>query len=168
MTTASASRRARRLLDARLQALTPASRFTPPRAGWVRAIRDALGMSAAELANRMGVARQAVSALEATEVDGGARLSTLRRAAEAMNCTLVYAFIPNSSLQATVEEAAARLLDAQLKQVSHSMALEDQAVELGAGARQDAIDDLIASGTVWSTARPRSRRDATDVGDESK
>ena len=48
-------------------------------------------------------------------MDGGARLSSLRRAAEAMDCTLVYAFIPNSTLQQTVERQAGTILEKQMK-----------------------------------------------------
>jgi hypothetical protein len=40
------SRAARRALDRRLSQLPPAATFTPPARGWIRALRNALGMSA--------------------------------------------------------------------------------------------------------------------------
>ena len=142
--------RAREALDQRLASLGPASRYAPPRAGWVRAIRDALGMSAADLAARMGVTGPAVRSLENKETEGGARLSSLRRAAEAMDCTLVYAFIPNTSLKLTVERQAASLLDEQMRRVNQTMALEAQEGEaLPASARAE-LEALISSRRLWS------------------
>src|SRR5674476_245015 len=49
------SRAARRALDRRLSHLPPAAAFTPPARGWIRAVRNALGMSAADLAARLQV-----------------------------------------------------------------------------------------------------------------
>lgn len=138
------------MLDERVASFGPAHRFTPPRAGWVRAIREALGMSAEQLAKRMGVTRQALNQLEASEVDGVAQLRTLSRAANALNCTLVYAFIPDTTLADILEEQAARVLDAQVGRVAHSMALEDQSAVLSPLARADAIASLLDSRRLWS------------------
>jgi predicted DNA-binding mobile mystery protein A len=113
-------------------------------------------MTTVDLARRMGVARQSVAALEASEIDGKARLSTLRRAAQEMDCTLVYAIIPNSSLQEAVENRAEQLLDAQTLRVAHSMLLEDQSAPLTPAARSAAIDDLIGKGRLWSYPATRS------------
>ena len=48
-------KRARQRLDERLMALKPVDRFKPPPRGWVRAIRDAIGMTGAQLASRLGL-----------------------------------------------------------------------------------------------------------------
>jgi predicted DNA-binding mobile mystery protein A len=111
-------------------------------------------MTAADLAARMGVTGPAVRSLENKEVDGGARLSSLRRAAEAMDCTLVYAFIPNSSLQQTVERQAGRILDERMKRVHQTMALEAQEGEALPTSVRAQLEALINSGRLWS------RRDA--------
>ena len=150
MATSSNAKRAREALDQRLAPLGPPSRYAPPRLGWVRAIRDALGMTAAQLASRMGVTGPAVRGLENTELDGGARLSSLRRAAEAMDCTLVYAFIPNTGLQQAVERQAANLLDEQMKRVSQTMALEAQEGEALSASARAQLEALIDSGQLWS------------------
>lgn len=150
MATSNNAKRAREALDQRLAPLGPPSRYTPPRLGWVRAIRDALGMTAAELASRMGITGPAVRALEKTELDGGARLSSLRRAAEAMDCTLVYAFIPNTSLQQTVERQAESILDEQMKRVPQTMALEAQEGETLSASARTQLEALIDSGRFWS------------------
>lgn len=118
--------RARQRLDERLTALKPAERFRPPPKGWLRAIRDALGMTGVQLAARMGVRVQTLSAIEKSEAAGTIQLNTLRRAAEAMDCTLVYALVPNASLEATVTTQARKIAIRDLQRVIHTMKLEAQ------------------------------------------
>lgn len=120
--------RARMRLDERLATLKPIGRYAVPHKGWIRAIRDALGMSGRQLGKRMGITPQSVAELERSEALGTIRLQTLRRAAEALDCTLVYALVPNASLAEAVEARARKLALRELGRVSQSMALEDQAV----------------------------------------
>ena len=127
MATSGEARRARAALDSRLAPLQPSQKYTPPRAGWVRAIRNALGMTASDLGQRLGVSHAAVFELERTERAGTARLDTLRRAAEALDCSLVYAFLPRHGLEATVRSQAERIASTELPDVQHTMALEGQA-----------------------------------------
>jgi predicted DNA-binding mobile mystery protein A len=125
-----ASQQGRRALDRRLagwRAVTIDSAV--PAAGWVRAIRDALGMSAADLAARMGVSSVAVSKLESSERRGSVRLDTLRRAAEAMDCELVYALVPRDSLEAAVHAQAERVVARELPAIANSMRLEGQGLD---------------------------------------
>jgi len=138
------SQQARRALERRLapwRALKPSS-TAPPAGGWVRAIRDVLGMSAAELATRMGVTQVAVTKLEASERAGGARLATLTRAANALGCDLVYAFVPRASLEDQIRAQAERVLMRDFESVANSMRLEDQTVS--GDAARDTRDELIA------------------------
>ncbi len=58
----------REQLDASLQRLSPLLDVTAPPKGWIRTIRDALGMTAKQLANRLGVAQQAVARIEKEEL----------------------------------------------------------------------------------------------------
>ena len=60
----------REQLDASLQRLSPLLDATAPPKGWIRAIRDALGMTAKQLANRLGIAQQAVARIEKEEPAG--------------------------------------------------------------------------------------------------
>lgn len=138
------------MLDARLGTLAPSDTFAVPRSGWVRAIRDALGMPAAELGRRLGVSHTAVFELERSERAGTARLDTLRRAADALDCTLVYAFVPNRGLEATVRTHAEELIDQDLRRVEHTMALEDQATPTRPHAREELIQQLVDSRGLWS------------------
>jgi predicted DNA-binding mobile mystery protein A len=105
--------RARRILEMRLAGIGERLGAPPP-AGWLRTMRDALGMSSYQLARRMGFSPTRVRQFEAEEVGGSIRLGTLRRAAEAMNCTLVYALSPNEPLEDIVLRQAYLKAAAQL------------------------------------------------------
>ena len=119
-------KRARDRLDKRLAPLKPVERFRTPPKGWVRAIRDALGMSGVQFARRLGVRPPSVAALEASEENGAIQLKTLRRAAEALDCTLVYALVPNDSLEGAVRTRARKIALRNLGRVAHTMKLEAQ------------------------------------------
>ncbi|MGB5730812.1 MAG: helix-turn-helix domain-containing protein, partial [Acidimicrobiia bacterium] len=75
---------ARRRLDARFLRLRPLADEPRPHKGWIRAIRDALGMSSTELAARIGVSQQRVPQMERSELQDTITLGTLRRVAEAL------------------------------------------------------------------------------------
>ena len=120
--------RARTALDKRLMSLRPIDRFAVPPKGWVRAIRDALGMSGAQLAVRLGVKAPSVVALEQSETADTIRLETLRKAALALDCQLVYALVPNKPLADMVAERAQAKALGVIGGVSHSMTIENQQV----------------------------------------
>ena len=128
-------------LDKRLKDFGPVSRFTPPVKGWIRAIREALGMTAQQLANRLGVRQPTVHNLEQSEIKGSIELATLRRVAAALDCTLVYAFVPKQSLEETVRARARSFTRRRLAPVEHSMLLEDQQVE-GRG-EEERVDEVL-------------------------
>jgi len=65
-----------------------------PERGWIRTIRDALGVSGPRLARKLGVSKQRISALEKAEIEGRASLNSIRQAAEVLDCDLVYALVP--------------------------------------------------------------------------
>lgn len=138
------------MLDKRFKELPPPSAFAPPRAGWIRAIRDALGLSVAQLGRRMGVSGATVSELEANEREGGIRLSTLRRAAEAMDCTLVYALVPRDTLEQTVSRRAEYIWANLQRHTDQTMRLEAQESEWSERSRQRQIDEIIRSRNLWS------------------
>lgn len=120
--------RARTALDKRLMSLRPIDKFAVPPKGWVRAIRDALGMSGAQLAARLGVKAPSVVALEQSETADTIRLETLRKAALALDCQLVYALVPNKPLADMVAERAQAKARGVIGGVSHSMTIENQQV----------------------------------------
>jgi predicted DNA-binding mobile mystery protein A len=120
---------ARRHLDKRLADLSQADRLTRPPRGWIRAIREALGMTTAQLAKRIGVSQPRVVGIEKAETDGSLTLESLERAARALDCRLVYALVPRTALEAMVEDRARAIARQRLTTTSHSMALEAQRVD---------------------------------------
>ena len=121
--------RARKNLDKRLSSLRSQVAFARPPRGWVKAIREALGMTAAQLAARIGVTRPRVYEIEKSELSGSITLHSLQRAAHALDCQLVYALVPRNSLEEFTQERALKRATKLLKKTSHSMALEGQRVE---------------------------------------
>lgn len=119
---------ARKRLDEALQtARLEALRHRPPK-GWIRAVRDALGLTSRQLAARLGKAHSTLVRLERSEVADTITLASLRDAAAAMDCTLIYAFAPNRPFADIVRQRAGILADAQLARTHHTMRLEDQAL----------------------------------------
>jgi predicted DNA-binding mobile mystery protein A len=119
---------ARARLDNRFKAMQPSMHQSPPVRGWIRAIREALGMTAEQLGKRLGVKQPSVVALEQSEEKGSIELATLRRVAEALDCRLVYALVPNKPLEQTVRERARLFARRRREPIEHSMTLEDQKV----------------------------------------
>ncbi len=135
----------REQLDASLQRLSPLLTVTAPPKGWIRAIRDALGMTAKQLANRLGVAQQAVARIEKEEPAGSVTIKTMRRIAECLDCVFVYGFVPRTSLEETVARQAKKVAVQRLAQASQTMSLENQALSRSENeqAASDLVDELI-------------------------
>jgi len=119
---------ARRQLDKRLNTIRGSSFARPPR-GWVKAIREALGMTTRQLAKRIGVVQSRAVDIEKAEVTGSITLESLERAARALDCELVYALVPRKPLETVIEERATNLAKSRVKAARHSMALEDQSLD---------------------------------------
>lgn len=117
---------ARRRLDERFSKMRPIEQYLAPRKGWIRAIRDALGMTVGQLAGRLDIHKQSLYELEKSEVHETIQLKTLRKVAESLDCTLVYALVPNDSLTERVESRARAIANEALSSVRHTMSLEDQ------------------------------------------
>jgi predicted DNA-binding mobile mystery protein A len=67
-----------------------------PAKGWLRAVREAVGLTQAQVAAKVGVRRQSLAQFEAAEESGAISLSSLRRAAAGMDCELVYFLVPRA------------------------------------------------------------------------
>lgn len=113
--------------------------------GWLRAIRDALGMTSRQAAARMGVAQSTYTRFEKSEAEETITLASLNRAAAALDCTVVYALIPNKPLEETVRDRARMMADLRLGPVNQTMRLEDQAMAIDdlALERERLVDDIL-------------------------
>jgi predicted DNA-binding mobile mystery protein A len=130
-------------LDERFRELGPAKRYAPPVRGWIKALREALGMSTAQLAKRLVIKQPSLVALEQSEAKGTIELATLRRVAEALDCTLVYALVPNKPLETTIRDRARAFARRRRGPVEHSMLLEDQKVKARAKDIEDRLDEIV-------------------------
>ncbi|MGH9016955.1 MAG: mobile mystery protein A [Acidimicrobiales bacterium] len=145
---------ARRELDRKFSTAKLGPIKARPRSGWIRAVRGALGMSQAVLAERLGVSGPAVNKLEHAELHGGITIGKLTEVAAALDCNLVYALVPKSTLEQTVMNQARTVALELLGYATRTMALEAQDIE---DDRQiEAIDryarDLMENGNPWRAA----------------
>ncbi len=140
-------------LDVSLHGFRPLLDAAMPRKGWIRAIRDAFGMTARQLANRLGVAQQAVARIEKEELTGSVTIKTMRRIADGLDCVFVYGFVPRTSLEDTVTRQAKRVAAQRLARASQTMGLEDQALsqEENDEASAELVDELIRKlpSSIW-------------------
>ena len=118
----------REQLDKTFEKLNSLRWLQPPVKGWLRSIREALGMSGKQLGERIGVSQPRVVQMEKDELSGALTLKTLRQVAKAMDCMLVYALVPRTSLEETMRHQAKKVAEQRLSRTSHSMLLEDQQV----------------------------------------
>ena len=120
---------ARRQLDKRLASGQNEELFARPPRGWIKAIREALGMTTAQLGKRLGVVQSRVVAIEKAETTGSITLESLERAARALDCRLVYTLVPGKPLEELVADRAKILARKRLQSAGHSMKLEAQGVD---------------------------------------
>ena len=80
-----------------------------PRRGWIRAIRDALGVSQSALGARAGISRATVQQMERAEGRRRITLASLDRLAHAMGCQVAFAIVPQGGTLDDVRKRQARL-----------------------------------------------------------
>jgi len=96
--------------------------------GWIKVMRQALGMSGAQLGRRMEVTRGLVSNTEKAEIEGRVTIKKMQEFADAMDCEFVYCMIPRSEIETTLKERAREKARAIVDRTNTHMALEDQAL----------------------------------------
>jgi predicted DNA-binding mobile mystery protein A len=97
-----------------------------PSTGWIKALRQSLGLTAGAFARQLKVKRQTAEELEESEKSGTITLASLRRAAAALDADFVYAIVPRRNLRATIAARARALAKERIATVAHSMRLEAQ------------------------------------------
>ena len=114
-------------LNGKMLAFASLQKVTPPPTGWIKAIRNAIGMSMLQLGNRLSITKQSVQDMESRERDGSISIKALREAARALDMQLIYGFVPNDgSLEALIDRKAKELATQIVQRTSNSMKLEDQ------------------------------------------
>jgi len=113
-------------IDERLALWRKVADSVPPQRGWIRTIRESLGMTQSQLAARLKITQQALNDLEKSEAEGKITLDSLRRLASALGCRFVYAAVPEQPLGEIRRRRAHDVAKKQLGRVSRSMKLEAQ------------------------------------------
>ncbi len=129
----------REQLDARIGHIKPFVEGS--RNGWIKILREALGMSTKQLSKRVGIDQSRISRLENSEIEGDLKLSSLKKIAEGLDMQLVYYFVPKTGLEEMVYNQAKAIALKRLNKVSQTMRLEDQ--ELSNDQKAKALEDLI-------------------------
>lgn len=124
-----------RALDKKTSDLKSAKNIVPQSSGWIKTVREAIGMTVSQLAARLGVTQPRITKMESNE--DNLKLSTMKKAAEAMNCEFVYYFKPRTTFQNLVDEQAQKKAVEVLKTVNVNMALENQEI-----AEDEAVKDF--------------------------
>ena len=142
---------AREQLDETLKQFLPLKITVPPIKGWIRAIRDVLGMTGEQLAKRLNTNKQRVSRIEQDEKFGKVTINTLRNVAEALDCEFVYGFAPRQSLEKTVRNQARSVAKKRMSRSDQMMRLEKQ--ELSEYEKEKVLEKMI---TDITNTMPRS------------
>jgi predicted DNA-binding mobile mystery protein A len=119
----------RHQLDRSLAAFSNARQENRPKHGWLRAIRQSLGLSMEDVARKLAGTKSLIQQFEDAEKDNRITLGSLRRVADALGCTLVYAIVPKTgTLTELAEQSVRDQVVSDVHAVERTMALEDQAV----------------------------------------
>ncbi len=137
-----------RSLDNKTKDLPVKQNIIPFGKSWIGTIREALGMTALQLAKRLGVTQPRIVKMEQNEKN--LKISTMEKVAQALNCEFVYYFKPKDSFQNIVEAQAKEKVQSILKSVNLNMALENQNISTD-DAVLDMTNDFINNNTkrIW-------------------
>jgi len=142
-------------LDKRFLAFASVATALRPEKGWIKAVREALGMTTAQLGKRLEVSQQRAAMIEKAEADGSITLKSLEQAAQSLGCRVVYVLYPEEPLHTTMRARAEAIADKQLRSVEQTMRLEDQSVtdsELRNDTRARLVEELLKRpARLWDT-----------------
>lgn len=109
-----------------LKKAIPNERVAVPPVGWLRSIREALGISLRQQAKRIGITPATLLVHERNEISGSITLEQMRKLAAALDCEMVYTLIPRHDLEDVLHRQAEMVARAEVLGISHTMALEKQ------------------------------------------
>ena len=115
-------------LNEKLDKLTGMNYVNVPPIGWIKAIRNGIGMSMEQLGKKLSITKQAVMGIEKREKEGAITIKSMREIAKAMDMQFVYGFVPKEgSLEQMIEKRALEIAKIIVQRTSSTMKLEDQA-----------------------------------------
>lgn len=130
----------REQLDKKLAKIRPILELPVPSGGWIKAIRESLGMTLNELGDKVGLSKSRISRIESAETTGEIKISTLENVAKGLGVKFVYGFVPEKDLEDMVSEQAKKIAQERLDRINHSMKLEEQG--LNEEEQEKALNDL--------------------------
>lgn len=131
----------REQLDKRLTFLRDFASYGIPQQGWIKTIREGLGLSAKQLGKKTGLDQSRISRLENAEKNGNLKLSSLRKIAEGLNMKFIYGFVPEDTLEQMVRAQAKKIALKRFARLNDTMRLEKQ--ELSHEEQEKALEDMI-------------------------
>lgn len=98
-----------------------------PPIGWIKAIRNGIGMSMEQLGKKLSITKQGVMDMEKREKEGAITIKSMQEIGKAINMQFVYGFVPNNgSLNQMIENRALEMATKIVERTSTTMKLEDQ------------------------------------------
>jgi len=114
-------------LNEKLAQLTVLQHVNVPPIGWIKAIRNGIGMSMEQLGKKLSITKQGVMDIEKREKEGAVTLKSMQELAKALDMKFVYGFVPNaSSLEQMIEKRALEIATKIVERTTTTMKLEDQ------------------------------------------
>ena len=115
-------------LNEKMDQLTGLQHVIVPPIGWIKAIRNGIGMSMEQLGKKLSITKQGVMDIEKREKEGAITIKSMQEIAKAMDTQFVYGFVPKAgSLEQMIEYRALEIASKIVERTSTTMKLEDQA-----------------------------------------
>ena len=98
-----------------------------PPIGWIKAIRNGIGMSMEQLGKKLSITKQGVMDIEKREKEGAITIKSMQEIAKAIDMQFVYGFVPDAgSLDQMIEMRSLEMATKIVQRTSNTMKLEDQ------------------------------------------
>ena len=111
-----------------------------PQQGWLKTIREFLGMTTTQLAKRLEISQPRIVAMEKNERN--VKISTMERIADVLNCDFSYAFVPRENIDDIIYSQAKKKAKKILDKVNKNMGLENQLAKTD-DLLKDIIEELL-------------------------
>ena len=114
-------------LNEKMDQLSGLQHVIVPPIGWIKAIRNSLGMSMEQLGKKLSITKQGVMDIEKREKEGAITIKSMQEIAKAIDMQFVYGFVPVAgSLDQMIEMRALEMARKIVQRTSTTMKLEDQ------------------------------------------
>lgn len=111
-----------------------------PQQGWLKTIREFLGMTTTQLAKKLEISQPRIVAMEKNERN--VKISTMERIADTLNCDFSYAFVPRENIDDIIYNQAKKKAQKILNKVNKNMGLENQLAKTD-DLLKDIIEELL-------------------------